>query len=88
MNIKNLVQKINPPCSKCPYKLGLVHTLDNPCPQCKQNGYKMFDRFQQRVAGDELQLKAKKDNEASGVISYETTLTVREVLRMMDTDIT
>lgn len=88
MKIKNLYYKVIPPCSKCPYKLGLVHTVDNPCPQCKQNSYRTFDRFQKRVAGDELQLKAKKGNETSGVISCETTFTVREVLRMMDTDIT
>ena len=88
METKNLYYKIVPPCSKCPYKLGLVHTPDNPCPQCRQNGYHTFERIQKRVAGNELQLKAKKDNEASGVISYETTLTVREVLRMMDTNIT
>lgn len=24
------------PCVKCPYKLGLVHTVVNPCPQCRQ----------------------------------------------------
>lgn len=45
MNMKKLFQKIDSQCSKCPYKLGLVHTLDNPCPQCKQNSYQTFERF-------------------------------------------
>lgn len=45
MNMKKLFQKINSPCSKCPYKLGLVHTVFNPCPQCKENGYQTYDRF-------------------------------------------
>lgn len=31
------------PCSKCPYKLGQVHTPVNPCPQCKLNGYQSFE---------------------------------------------
>lgn len=34
-----------PPCPQCPYKLGLVHTLVNPCPQCKKNDYQTFERF-------------------------------------------
>lgn len=33
------------PCSKCPYKLGTVKTLINPCPQCKLNGYDSYERF-------------------------------------------
>ncbi len=45
MNMKNLIQNISPPCTKCPYKLGLVHMLVNPCPQCKQNGYQAYERF-------------------------------------------
>ncbi len=31
------------PCAKCPYKLGLVETLVNPCPQCRQNGYSTYE---------------------------------------------
>lgn len=34
------------PCPKCPYKLGIVKTLVNPCPQCKLNGYRSFEQFQ------------------------------------------
>lgn len=40
------IKKLKPPCPKCPYKLGLVKTLVNPCPQCKDNGYQSFERFQ------------------------------------------
>lgn len=49
LNMKNLASKIKPPCPKCPYKLGLVHTLVNPCPQCKANGYRMFEEFQRKA---------------------------------------
>ena len=49
MNMKKLVYQLKPPCPKCPYTLGLVHTLVNPCPQCKANGYQTFERFQKRL---------------------------------------
>ncbi len=52
MKLNDLLHQIKPPCAKCPYKLGLVQTLTNPCPQCKKNGYQMFERFQKRVSGD------------------------------------
>ena len=35
MELRRFIQQFNPPCDKCPYKLGLVQTLINPCPQCK-----------------------------------------------------
>lgn len=37
------------PCAKCPYKLGLVHTLTNPCPQCRENGYQTFEQFKKQL---------------------------------------
>lgn len=46
MNTKNIINKIKPPCSKCPYKLGQVKTFVNPCPECRQNNYNMFRQFQ------------------------------------------
>ena len=52
MNMKSLIHHITPPCAKCPYKLGLVHTVVNPCPQCKENGYQTFERFQQQAPKD------------------------------------
>ena len=51
MNTKNLTHYVNPPCAKCPYKLGLVHTVVNPCPQCKEDGYQTFERFQKQAIG-------------------------------------
>ena len=47
-----LLHHIIPPCAKCPYKLGLVHTLVNPCPQCKEDGYQMYERFRQEASSD------------------------------------
>jgi hypothetical protein len=36
---------IKPPCSKCPYKLGIIQTVRNPCLECKANGYKAYEWF-------------------------------------------
>lgn len=43
MNWKKLMKRIKPPCGKCPYKLGIVTTPVNPCPQCRQNGYSTYE---------------------------------------------
>lgn len=40
---------IIPPCPQCPYKLGLIQTLKNPCPQCKLEGYKSYDIFKGQI---------------------------------------
>lgn len=53
MKIKKLIHHMKPPCAKCPYKLGLVQTVVNPCPQCKENGYQAYDRFQKQVLEDD-----------------------------------
>ena len=53
MKLKDLPHRIIPPCAKCPYKLGLVHTVVNPCPQCKVNGYQMYERFRLKVSIDD-----------------------------------
>ena len=45
MKLKDLARRAKPPCPRCPYTLGLVHTLANPCPQCRENGYQMYTRF-------------------------------------------
>ena len=34
-----------PPCDQCPYKLGDIQTLMNPCPLCKENHYQSYERF-------------------------------------------
>ena len=53
MNMKRIFQPVNPLCSRCLYKLGQVHTIVNPCPQCKENGYQMFERFQREQSADD-----------------------------------
>ncbi len=52
MKSNDLIRRIKPPCDTCPYKLGLVQTLRNPCPQCKENSYQMFERFQKQLSGE------------------------------------
>ena len=42
MSLRNLIDKIKPPCPKCPYTLGLVKFVVDPCPNCKHNGYNMY----------------------------------------------
>lgn len=49
MKDKELIYKLKPPCSKCPYKLGLVKTVVTPCPQCKLNDYQAFEQFLREV---------------------------------------
>lgn len=38
------------PCPKCPYTLGLIQTLINPCPECKRNGYRSYEWFQKQLS--------------------------------------
>ena len=38
------------PCSRCPYTLGLVNTLTNPCPECRMNGYRSYEWFQKQLS--------------------------------------
>jgi anaerobic ribonucleoside-triphosphate reductase len=40
-----LFYRFRPPCPQCPYRLGKVHTLTNPCPQCKSDDYSTYERF-------------------------------------------
>ena len=51
LSLKGLLPKKEPPCPKCPYRLGLVHTPVNPCRECKLDNYRMFEQFQKRVSG-------------------------------------
>jgi len=41
--MKKLIYLIKPPCGKCPYKLGQVQSVNNPCPTCKLNDYKTYE---------------------------------------------
>lgn len=53
MKMKKLIYQLKPPCQKCPYTLGIVKTVVNPCPQCKWNGYQFYERFRNRMLGGE-----------------------------------
>ena len=53
MKIKKMFDHIKPPCKKCPYKLGLIQTMVNPCPQCKLNGYQGHELFKKQLLGNE-----------------------------------
>lgn len=37
-----LIDLLKPPCPQCPYTLGQVKFIDNPCPNCKLNNYQMY----------------------------------------------
>ena len=47
----NLFKQHKAPCAKCPYKLGLIKTLVNPCPECRLNGYSMYKTFTENKLG-------------------------------------
>ena len=49
MKLKEIVYRIIPPCKKCPYRLGQVRTVANPCPQCRLNGYQAYERFKEHT---------------------------------------
>ena len=57
-----LVYRIKPPCSRCPYKLGVVRTVTSPCSQCKANGYRSFERFRKEWSGNGLSVQNKKNS--------------------------
>ena len=42
---KDRKPKVKPPCDQCPYKLGEIQTLMNPCPLCKENHYRSYEYF-------------------------------------------
>lgn len=52
------------PCHKCPYKLGLIQTFTNPCPQCKLQSYKMFEVFKGQTGYNDY----KQNNDKSPVV--------------------
>ena len=49
MEMKKLFYQIKPPCAKCPYKLGQLHTVVNPCPRCRLNGYRTYEWFLKQI---------------------------------------
>ena len=34
----NFIKKLK--CKKCPYKIGLIKCIENPCPECRKAGRK------------------------------------------------
>ena len=56
MKIKRLIYQIKPPCPKCPYMLRQVHTMKNPCSECKANGYQTFERFKRQASEEYMDL--------------------------------
>ena len=48
MKLERLINKIIPPCHKCPYKLGHVKFVIDPCPRCKVDNYSMYYQLTQR----------------------------------------
>lgn len=57
MKAKKLIYQIKPPCDKCPYHLGLVATLVNPCPHCRENDYQSFEIFQKKIIENDANYK-------------------------------
>lgn len=39
------------PCAQCPYTLGLIHTVTNPCLACKLSGYQSYEWFRKQLSG-------------------------------------
>lgn len=50
--LKKIMKYMKKSCRKCPYKLGLIETVANPCPQCKLNDYQAFEQFRKQLAGN------------------------------------
>ena len=55
--MKRVFCKISSPCAKCPYKLGMIQMVANPCPQCKMNGYRFYTQIQKELS------KVEKEDE-------------------------
>lgn len=60
LKTKKLMYKFKPPCFKCPYKLGLVKTFVNPCPQCKENDHQAYEHFLREVPASYLDFSKKE----------------------------
>ena len=62
MNSKDLLNKMIPPCPKCPYKLGQVETVKNPCPECKLNNYSAYETFKSMAVGQKFPPEKQQEN--------------------------
>lgn len=61
MKIKEMLYKILPPCRKCPYTLGLIYTVSNPCPKCELNSYQSYEWFRKQLAGEHPDVKNESE---------------------------
>lgn len=50
MKLEEIFSQKKAPCGKCPYNLGMIGTLANPCPQCKMNDYRSYEWFQKQLS--------------------------------------
>ncbi len=67
MSMKDFLCPKKPPCAQCPYTLGLVKTLRNPCPECRLSDYQMYEIFQKRgYMGNPSPAEPEKSYPASG----------------------
>ena len=41
--LQGALRTLRPPCRTCPYRLGSVQFVENPCPMCRMNGYRTYD---------------------------------------------
>ena len=41
----------NKPCLKCPYKLGIIMCVTNPCVECERDNYSAYDAFVAQTFG-------------------------------------
>ena len=55
--MKNQIRRVITPCNKCPYKIGIIKTVTNPCPQCKLNKYKRFKVLKKQLAEENSENK-------------------------------
>ena len=49
-DLQSAFRAVHPPCTHCPYRLGLVKFVQSPCPACRMDGYRMFDVLTHRYA--------------------------------------
>lgn len=53
MKLKEVVSQKKALCEKCPYTLGLIKTVTNPCLKCRMNGYRSYEWFQKQFSGED-----------------------------------
>ncbi len=64
MNMKELICLAKKTCRKCPYKLGTIKTIVNPCPQCRESGY----QFVKQLTQGNIRCSTLSENEADRAV--------------------